>query len=207
VSRDPAPRRASRRTEPPGAHRPTVPAAVDGGTGRRGDDPVVDLLDRALLDQAVADRQQRDLLVGADREDTTLRAALHALAEHRAGVRVRTLGPTLTGRLTGVGSDHLQMAGARGPVLVAQTALLAVVRVDHVPAPSDDRSHPSGDALLAVVGALADDSPEVEVHLAGGHRLSGELLPPGRDLVRLRSVEGEVLVPEAALVALSVILC
>lgn len=142
------------------------------------------------VEAAAAARARERWLRQQASEDATLAGSLIELCEAGSPVMLSTASARLQGHVVAVGADCcLLVAAGAGPCLVRLDRLSTVV-----PTPDDDRPTPRGArpatlslSFFDILATLAADRSPVTVTLAGGNRVTGELLGVGADHLQLRS--------------------
>lgn len=154
------------------------------------------MLADAVVEQAAHDRSAERMLRQAAHEESTLLGTLVTLAESGVTVTVRTSaaggGRDHRGVVIGVGRDFfvLQPEPPRPTTFVPFSGASSVRAASSDSASTSHRSRPPVDATFAaVLSGLAASRPRVQLALAGGDLVVGDLRVVGRDVATL-AVEG-----------------
>jgi hypothetical protein len=128
-------------------------------------------------------------------ETATLTGTLVDLAEQGADATLVVGTRNATGRLVGVGGDGCVLADRAGGVTIVALARIAAIRVAGrrrgTGEATGDRA-PAGEwTLLDALGALASERTPVQLSLAGGEVVRGDLVSVGEDVLTLRTGAGD----------------
>lgn len=182
------------------------PSAVEPAPDRGFDD----LLEVAVVDEAIRQRRARRAARDRDRELATWDGTLRDLAERTTTVTLATrAGTSHRGVVVTVATDHLVLRGHDAALTAIRGATIVSARPDPaspVAATSADgrRPPPSEARFLEVLDRWREDGAPCLAVLASGDTERGELTTVGEDVVSLRTSAGTVHVPASALVIVTV---
>jgi hypothetical protein len=140
----------------------------------------------ARVDEAARTRARRASLVGQAEEEATLRGVLVDLGERAAVVRLELdAGRSVVGEVQRVGLDHVMVRTRDVEVLVALSAVGAVLPEAAEHAVTGARAVHDDTNLRTALELLAADRPTVLLRLRSGATVQGELRAVGLDIVAL----------------------
>jgi len=158
-----------------------------------GLDRLDEWLAEARADEAAAARVRERWMAQQASEQARFALVLTDAATRGVPVRLRTARAAHAGRLTAVGHDFVALRTTRGSVVLVATQAIGVVETAAGTALGGGRE-PREDGDVEVTEWLADrladaapDRPPVEVRVAGGERVVGELRAAGVDVVTVRT--------------------
>lgn len=179
------------------------PMTSPGAPG--GADPVDrelrDLTDHQRATSAAETRRREHWLRLQAADEGSFGGVLVDLAEQDRLLAVSTLtGRTLRGVIGTIGADFVGLRSPTGESVLVPLHAFTAIRTEPGSASTvGDRAERVGASLAAVLHDLSGERPWVLVHTADGEAVAGELRGVGRDLVLLRSTNGDTTyVPLAA---------
>jgi hypothetical protein len=146
----------------------------------------------ARADEAAAARTRERWLRQQAAEAATWAGTLVDLAEIGADAVVMVGTRSLSGRLVAAGDDLCVVAERGRATIVALAHVRAVRVVGHGgPVPAGARSAALSVRLADALAALAAERAPVHLGVAGGERISGDLLAVGIDVLTVRAPLGQ----------------
>jgi hypothetical protein len=148
----------------------------------------------AKADEAASARVRERWLTQQAGEQARFALVLSDAAARGLTVRVRTAATAHAGRIAAVGHDFVELRTARGSTVLVLTGAISVVETTAGTAlgggrePDDDKEEDVVSEWLADrLADAAPDRPVVELQVAGGERVVGELRAVGVDVVTVRT--------------------
>ena len=149
----------------------------------------------AKADEAASARVRERWLTQQAGEQARFALVLSDAAARGLTVRVRTAAAAHAGRIAVVGHDFVELRTTRGTTVLVLTRAIAVVETAAATAlgggrePDDDTKEEDvvSEWLADRLADAAPDRPMVELQVAGGERVVGELRAVGVDVVTVRT--------------------